>query len=102
MSHYDPIALSPSFSSSAMMGHHSTVQCQSLASSVSGNSIINSTYIAAGSLDIDGLNNTIPFCRVFASVAYPHNNSVVYEVWLPDASQHNGRYLSVGENIYIL
>lgn len=76
-------------------------QCESFGSSqVTGldSVILNSTSVAAGALSIDGVNNSIAFCRVFASVSYAgSNNSVIYEVWLPDSSYYNGRYLSVGK-----
>lgn len=98
MSYHGPLALFSSPLSSAVAARHATAQCEQLASSASGSIIINSTSIAAGGLSIDGVNNTSPLCRVFASVPYALNSSVVYEVWLPDPPQYNGRYLSVGKN----
>ncbi|KAJ4394785.1 hypothetical protein N0V93_004005 [Gnomoniopsis smithogilvyi] len=81
---------------SAIVLAQAMTQCERLVSSISGYGIINSTHVAADRLSIGGVANTIPFCRVFASLPYALNNSLVYEVWLPDAAQYNGRYLSVG------
>lgn len=77
-----------------------TSQCVSLAvgtSNGTGSGIINATLIAAGGVSIDGVNNTVPFCRIFATERYAVNSSVVYEAWLPDPADYNGRYLSVGK-----
>lgn len=75
-------------------------QCEGLQSNISGDSIINSTYISAGSLNVDGVNNAIPFCRVFSTTSYAVNDSVVWQIWLPDTLQYNGRYVSVGKYLH--
>lgn len=63
-----------------------------------GNYTINSTLVDAGSLVIDlaGVNN-FTFCRVFGKMPYGPNNTLNFEVWLPEQSKYEGRYLSVGE-----
>lgn len=83
-----------------------TSQCLSLAAGTfinngSGSGIINATLIAAGDVNIDGVNNTVPFCRIFATERYAVNSSVLYEAWLPDPTDYNGRYLSVGTYVQI-
>lgn len=75
-------------------------KCVSLAMGTSnGRGIINATFIAAGGLSVDGVNNTVPFCRIFATEKYALNNSVLYEVWLPEQAEYSGCYLSVGKHL---
>ncbi|ETS87790.1 hypothetical protein PFICI_01618 [Pestalotiopsis fici W106-1] len=57
-------------------------------------SIVNTTSIPASGLNISGTVNTIPFCRVFAEVSYANNHSVGFEVWLPEGTDYNGRFLA--------
>lgn len=83
--------------SSAMSGLQGMSQCEDLNSKLPSGSIINSSYVTVDGLSVNGVNNTIPFCRVFATTHYGLNDSVVYQVWLPDTPQYNGRYLSVGK-----
>jgi hypothetical protein len=75
-------------------------QCSSLAACGTtfgeGVSIINATFIAASGLNVSGTLNNVSFCRVFAEVAYGDNDTVGFEVWLPDGTQYNGRFLAVG------
>ncbi|KAI1867801.1 uncharacterized protein JN550_006942 [Neoarthrinium moseri] len=59
-------------------------------------SIINATYVPAASLNISGSFNQFPFCRVYAQVPYPENNTVGFEVWLPEPKSYNGNFLAVG------
>ncbi|PLB46095.1 putative feruloyl esterase B precursor [Aspergillus steynii IBT 23096] len=47
-------------------------------------------------MNVSGTWNSIPFCRLQGSIPYPINNSVLFELWLPDNETYNGRYLSVG------
>ncbi|KUI59280.1 hypothetical protein VP1G_06530 [Cytospora mali] len=58
--------------------------------------LMNSTWIPAGAKNISGTLNSVAFCEVFGAVSYPGNNSVIFEVWLPDNKAHNGRFLAVG------
>lgn len=74
--------------------------CTSLVENLKGYlniTINNLSLIATGVLSINGVINTASFCRVFASAPYPVNNSVKYEIWLPEADGYNGRFLSVGK-----
>ncbi|KAK4063063.1 hypothetical protein Trihar35433_8858 [Trichoderma harzianum] len=63
--------------------------------------ITNVTYIPTGAISLSNLSptnltNTAAFCRVFASVPYPKDNHVSFEVWLPDKVNYNDRFISVG------
>ncbi|KAM6481616.1 tannase and feruloyl esterase [Trichoderma sp. SZMC 28011] len=63
--------------------------------------ITNVTYIPTGAISLSNLSptnltNTAAFCRVFASVPYPKDNQVSFELWLPDKVNYNDRFLSVG------
>jgi len=40
--------------------------------------------------------NTASFCRVIGLMPYGPNNTLHFEVWLPENEDYNGRYLSVG------
>ncbi|KAF2177075.1 tannase and feruloyl esterase [Zopfia rhizophila CBS 207.26] len=60
--------------------------------------LFNSTYVEAGGLNISltGQVNQFPFCRVYAQVAYGNNDTLNFEVWLPDAGSYNKRLMAVG------
>jgi hypothetical protein len=73
--------------------------CASLTSAYGANyTIVNATLVQAGGLEIDGLDSTnnLTFCRVFSKMPYGSNSTLNFEVWLPESSSYNGRYLSVG------
>ena len=40
--------------------------------------------------------NAASFCRVVGLMPYGPNNTLNFEVWLPENEKYNGRYLSVG------
>jgi hypothetical protein len=40
--------------------------------------------------------NTASFCRVIGLMPYGPNNTLNFEVWLPEHENYNRRYLSVG------
>ncbi|KAI0166939.1 feruloyl esterase [Hypoxylon sp. FL1284] len=61
-------------------------------------SILNSTHIPEKAVNISGVLNDIPVCRLFGSVPYAGNNSVIAEIWLPLTEKHNGRFLVVGNS----
>lgn len=42
------------------------------------------------------ISNTKPLCRVVGQIPYGENNTLNFEVWLPEAESYNERYLSVG------
>ncbi|PVI02662.1 tannase and feruloyl esterase [Periconia macrospinosa] len=54
----------------------------------------------AGGLTIGltGQANQFPFCRVNAQVAYGNNDTLKFEVWLPDAGSYNKRFMAVGNS----
>ncbi|KAH7069862.1 putative feruloyl esterase B precursor [Paraphoma chrysanthemicola] len=40
--------------------------------------------------------NTASFCRILGQIPYGPNNTLNFEVWLPEAENYNERYLSIG------
>jgi hypothetical protein len=42
------------------------------------------------------ISNTKPLCRVVGQIPYGENNTLNFEVWLPESESYNERYLSVG------
>ncbi|KAF9877424.1 feruloyl esterase [Colletotrichum karsti] len=74
--------------------------CDSLAElvkeSVPGLTSVKSALVPANTLNISTVFNSASFCRVNGTVPYPENNTVLFEVWLPEASSYNGRFLAVG------
>lgn len=74
--------------------------CANFASSVQslpiGSEILNATFYSSNSLNISNVFNSIPICRVYGQVGYAGNNSVTYEVWLPETGSYNGRFVVVG------
>lgn len=68
---------------------------------------LNATSIAVGGLDLSALpgetgvsgTNNVSFCRVMGRIAYgrQRNDTLNFELWLPDSSDYNERYLSVGK-----
>ncbi|KAM0500928.1 hypothetical protein ACHAP8_004647 [Fusarium lateritium] len=75
-------------------------KCASLAQStclVEHNAtILSTTYHAVGALNISGTHNKIPFCEICASVQYGNNNSLIFELWLPDANHYASRFMAIG------
>ncbi|KAI1376547.1 feruloyl esterase [Hypoxylon crocopeplum] len=58
--------------------------------------ILNSSYIPEYTFNASDILNSIPACRIFGTVPYAGNNSVIFELWLPAAAKYNGRFLVVG------
>ncbi|KAI1776253.1 feruloyl esterase [Hypoxylon cercidicola] len=58
--------------------------------------ILNSSHIPEKAINISGTLNAIPVCRLFGSVPYAGNNSIIFELWLPPIEKHNERFLVVG------
>lgn len=54
------------------------------------------TFIDAFALNVSGTLNTRPFCRLASQLAYGSDDTLNFEVWLPDDVEYNGRYLAVG------
>ncbi|EKJ73834.1 hypothetical protein FPSE_05957 [Fusarium pseudograminearum CS3096] len=75
-------------------------KCASLAQStcLTGHNatILSTTYHGVGALKISGTQNGVPFCQVSASVEYRNNNSLVFDVWLPDAKHYSSRFMAIG------
>lgn len=68
---------------------------------LSKNVHFNATPITLGALNITGVSgsNNISFCRVLGTIMYgaEENNTLNFEVWLPEPVDYNGRYISVGK-----
>lgn len=58
---------------------------------------VTASFVQAKALNLSGTFNSVPFCRVAGGIPYPENNSVLFEVWLPEEESYNGRYLSIGK-----
>ncbi|KAI1761417.1 feruloyl esterase [Hypoxylon sp. FL1150] len=58
--------------------------------------ILNSSHIPEKAANISGTLNAFPVCRLFGSVPYAGNNSVIFELWLPSTKKYNGRFVVVG------
>lgn len=56
-----------------------------------------STPIPAGGIVVSGVSNQVAFCQVVASVAYGGNETLNFQLWLPDTSMYKGRFMAVGE-----
>ncbi|CAM1504986.1 Fc.00g106230.m01.CDS01 [Cosmosporella sp. VM-42] len=59
----------------------------------------NATIVAAGQLKAGtDSENEVALCRVVGSILYgpEGNNTLNFELWLPEKSKYNGRYVSVG------
>lgn len=70
----------------------------------SADHIINTSHVAVGGLaNISAvaagnvtLTNAASFCRIEGKIPYGENNTLNFEIWLPDGETYNNRYLSVG------
>ncbi|KAJ6442610.1 LOW QUALITY PROTEIN: feruloyl esterase [Purpureocillium lavendulum] len=83
------------------LGHRPSPQqqCRALAGLEVAEAVItNTSYVPAGAVSIpgSGATNTDPFCRLYGTRPYAGNNSVEFEVWLPDRGRYNDRLLVVG------
>lgn len=82
------------------------VDCSSLPSVVlgTGYSITTAESFAAGSVNASGIINEFDLCRVQGTLTYgpgdvPLNNgtnTLMWEIYLPDSSDYNGRFIVVG------
>ncbi|KAL0931100.1 feruloyl esterase [Colletotrichum truncatum] len=81
----------------------STPDCAALAdlvkTSVPALVAVESAFVAANTVNASSIFNTASFCRVNGTIPYPENNTVLFEVWLPEASSYNGRFLAVGRQL---
>lgn len=44
--------------------------------------------------------NSITFCRVVGEAPYAVNDTVGFELWLPENGAYNGRYVAVGKSTF--
>lgn len=95
------LALFPNVQSLALL--KPTQDCSStfilsLARSFSGQPtiILNATLIPANSRG----GNEYDYCQVIGKVAYPSNNTLNFQVYLPEATAYTGRFMAVGK-IYL-
>ncbi|KAL3292541.1 tannase and feruloyl esterase [Colletotrichum asianum] len=74
--------------------------CESLAEQVKVSvpelTSVSSALVSANSLNVSSVFNSASFCRFNGTVPYPENNTVLFEVWLPETGSYNGRFLAVG------
>ncbi|KAK1598923.1 tannase and feruloyl esterase [Colletotrichum navitas] len=84
----------------ALGGANSSTSCDILPdlirSSILTLGSVETAFVPTNSLNVSGTFNSVSFCRVNGSVPYPENNTVFFEVWLPDTDVYNGRFLAVG------
>lgn len=77
-------------------GSCSTLAGNSGSLALNGTVLTNSTWIPAGAKNVSGTFNAAAFCEVFGTVSYTNDDYVVFEVWLPEETAYNGRFLAVG------
>lgn len=65
-------------------------------SNIHNTNSVKTSFVEAHRVNESGVLNSVPFCRLSGSIPYTGNNSVLFEVWLPERESYNGRYLSVG------
>ncbi|KAF5528156.1 putative esterase [Colletotrichum aenigma] len=74
--------------------------CESLAEQVKASvpelTSVSSALVSANSLNITSVFNSASFCRFNGTVPYAENNTVLFEVWLPETGSYNGRFLAIG------
>ena len=75
----------------------SAARCDHLPDLIPSNiNSVKASFVEAHRVNESGVLNSVPFCRLSGSIPYTGNNSVLFEVWLPERESYNGRYLSVG------
>lgn len=64
---------------------------------------IDASVVNVGALTFPNVTllNSYSACRIIGKIAYgaEKNNTLNFEVWLPESSDYNGRYMSVGRFI---
>lgn len=79
----------------------STQDCISFAQTapaIQNVTLLNSTLISANNLNLSGTLNSPSFCRVLGQVAYGSNDTLNFQLWLPDPASYNGRFMAVGNS----
>jgi feruloyl esterase len=72
-----------------------SIFAKSLVKSFSGQeiTIVNSTLVPANSPN----KNEYEYCQVIGKVAYASNDTLNFQVYLPDSTAYNGRFMAVGK-----
>lgn len=77
------------------------IECAALSGlSLEGTTITSATSVTSGALEISStttVTNLPPFCRVQAVSRPSTDSNIIFEVWLPERGNWNGRFLSTGE-----
>lgn len=93
------IALSSIFSlAEASILRNPALACSSLVEHGAniGANIQSATLIPSGGLNVSNVLNNISFCQVVANVPYAPNDTLSFQLWLPDESIYQGRFMAVG------
>ncbi|KAH8807162.1 tannase and feruloyl esterase [Xylogone sp. PMI_703] len=61
-----------------------------------GTTIHNATLVPRGGLNISNVFNDVAFCQVAASVSYTNKDTLNFQLWLPEESIYQGRFMAVG------
>jgi hypothetical protein len=66
--------------------------------------LINSTLVPRDALNISGVTNEIAFCQIFGYVTYGRNETLNFQLWLPDERIYEQRFMAIGQyiNHYLL
>jgi hypothetical protein len=66
--------------------------------------LINSTLVPPDALNISGVTNEIAFCQIFGYVTYGRNETLNFQLWLPDERIYEQRFMAIGQyiNHYLL
>ncbi|KAJ5766238.1 uncharacterized protein N7511_003854 [Penicillium nucicola] len=82
----------------------SCAHVQALAQQVTGISVTSTSWVASNELVLSdsatgaALPNQYPFCRIKGHIRYSGNNSLGFELWLPEKESYNERYLVAAPN----
>lgn len=76
-----------------------TFKCSSLVHSTNlsayNTTLLNTTHYPIGAYNLSGTLNEVAFCGVQASVSYGVNDTLAFELWLPD-TKYSSRLMAVG------
>ncbi|RFU35283.1 hypothetical protein B7463_g1032, partial [Scytalidium lignicola] len=61
-----------------------------------GITIYNATLIPRGGLNVSNVFNSVSFCQIVASVAYANSDTLNFQLWLPEETIYEGRFMAVG------
>lgn len=60
--------------------------------------ITNSFFVPVGSLNVSNITNIFALCQVTGKVKYGGNETLNFEIWLPDVNAYTGRFMAVGRS----